>query len=49
MVESSGRMRVEKVYDHSPVFLQNLMVSAKGWQIHKIRYFPLPTGKHPDG
>ena len=31
-------MRLEKIYERSPVFLQNLMVSVKGRQIHKTRY-----------
>jgi phenylacetate-CoA ligase len=28
----------EKIYNKAPIFLQNLMVSAKGRQIHKTRY-----------
>lgn len=31
-------MRVEKIYERAPVTLQNLMVSLKGWQIHRVRY-----------
>jgi phenylacetate-CoA ligase len=31
-------MGLEKIYDRAPVFFQNLLVSMKGRQIHKIRY-----------
>jgi len=29
---------VERVYDIAPVVIQNLMVSFKGWQVHRVRY-----------
>src|SRR5438094_4548025 len=34
-------MRFEKLYERSPICLQNLMVSLKGWQIHQVRYLSL--------
>ena len=29
---------LQKIYDHSPIFLQNLMVSTQGWRFQKERY-----------
>jgi phenylacetate-CoA ligase len=31
-------MRGEAIYDRSPIALQNIAVSIKGWQFHKARY-----------
>ena len=31
-------MWLEKIYEHAPVSVQNLMVSIKGRQIHRVRY-----------
>lgn len=30
--------KIERVYDHSPIFLQNLMISVKGKLNEKERY-----------
>ena len=29
---------IEQIYDHAPVWVQNLMCSVKGWLIKKRRY-----------
>jgi phenylacetate-CoA ligase len=28
----------ERIYGFSPIFVQNILVSLKGWQIHRVRY-----------
>ena len=30
--------RLEKIYDHAPIFLQNIMCTASGWKKSSYRY-----------
>ena len=31
-------MNLQSIYDHSPIFFQNIMTSVKGYQIKRTRY-----------